>query len=424
MPLTQRPVQTQRLVMTQQMQLSLRFLQLPAQELGKLLEEEALSNPVLEVEASYPAEGGKLSDFTDFFTRPPSYTEHLNEQLGQMRELDAPMLARCRYLVGCLNESGYLDCPLSELAVESRQSLGDMEQALFVVQTLDPIGTGARSLGECLLLQLAQGKHFNEANIHLIKSGLPLLAKGDEAGLAKLLKIPREGVRRSMEAIRALNPIPSRGFYTENDAAMLFPEAVIRTDGGELTIEMNRRALPDVTLNEAYLAMLKGGADQETEDYLKEKTAAAREILSGLKNRQDTMLQVLRAVVRVQRAHFLSDAPLEPLTMQHLAEELGLSVSTVSRAVKDKYIQFHTQILPLRRFFTAALNTEGGETISAAAARQKLAAFVAAEEKTAPLSDSALEKAFSGLGMTISRRTIAKYRAELGIPTAAQRKKK
>jgi RNA polymerase sigma-54 factor len=424
MSLEQQQLQTQKLILTPQMQQALKFLLLPMVEVQKLLEEEALSNPLLEV-ADFPIEhSADNPDFTAFFTRPPSYTETLQEQLGQMRELDDDMLNRCRYLVECLNTSGYLDCPLSELAEETGQSLWDMEQALFVVQTLSPIGTGARSLSECLLLQLAQSRRFNESNIRMIKSGLPLLAKGDEVGLAALLGVSRAEVRRSMSDIRALNPIPSRGFYTEDDASVIFPEATIRVTGKELEVELTDQTLSRVTLNQEYLAMLGNSDYADAQPFLKEKAAAAREIITNLRGRHDTLLRVLLAVTQTQRDYFLSDAPLQPLTMQALADQLGLNVSTVSRAVKEKYIQFGTQVLPLRYFFTTALQTQCGETISAEALQRRIQSFIAAEDPAHPLSDSAIEKALSGMGMTISRRTVAKYRAVLGIPTASQRKKK
>ena len=194
MPMEQRLEQAQKLILTQTVQQSLHCLQMSSQELSGYLQEEALSNPLLEVEdmplgVPYPAdrdqgqenlpievreriawEGGKNreddGDFTRLYSRSQSFQEYLEEQLGQMKGLSGDQLALCRYLVGCLNSAGYLDCSLSELAEELGRPLFDLEQALFAVQLLDPPGVGARSLSECLLLQLAQGKHFTEENIH------------------------------------------------------------------------------------------------------------------------------------------------------------------------------------------------------------------------------------------------------------------
>jgi len=449
--LQQQLEQSQKLALTQAMQQSLRFLQMPALELDEYLQELALSNPILSVEtpaieSSYaapaPAEGDDPSpeflessfrsggggsesgDPMEFAAaRPMSLARHLGDQLGQMKALDQQTLARCLYLVGCLNSLGYLDCPLPELAEELRQTLFDMEQALFVVQSLDPPGVGARSLSECLLLQLAQSSRFTELNIHLIQSGLPLLAKGDIPGLARLLGASQSAVREAAEVVRSLNPIPSRGFYTGESSAYIQPEAVIRREHGQLSVEMNDLILPRLSLDPEYCAMLKQNEYQDAHPYLREKLTEARAVLSGVQERYGTISRVLEAVVRLQREYFLSGAPLQPMAMNQLAEQLEVHPSTVSRAVKGKYIQFEGRVFPLRSLFTAPLQTSGGSAVSAQAVKQQLQRFIGAEDPAAPLSDDTLAQALAGVGIVISRRTVAKYRAELNIPGASGRKR-
>lgn len=244
MALQQQLEQSQKLVLTQTMLQSLEILQMSAAELQSYLEEMALSNPLLNVETPPPPnvtaievqwerEMAALSqqpvfsrgdeeamDFTAFFSRPKSFTEYLREQLGQMKELDRETMARCLFIVDSLSTTGYMDCPLEELAKDMGQSLFDMEQALFVVQTLDPIGVGARSLSECLLLQLAAGRHFTELNIHLIRFGLPLLAKRDMRGLCTLLHAPAEKVHAGGPDHSQPESDPLTGLYDGGDGRL------------------------------------------------------------------------------------------------------------------------------------------------------------------------------------------------------------
>lgn len=443
MALEQRLEQSQRLILTQTMLQSLELLQFSSTELQAYLQEAALSNPMLSVEDAPAPDTGSVEllrereytafsqastagederpDFTAFYARPRSFTDHLKEQLGQMKLLDEETLARCLYLVDSLSSSGYLDCPLEELAQETGQSLFDMEQALFVVQSLDPIGVGARSLSECLLLQLAQGRDFTERNIHLICSGLPLIAKRDLRGLASLLHAPAEEIERSIETIRALNPIPSQGFLTEKGCGYVRPEAVIRCEEGRVVVEMNDRLLPRVQLDPTYCSMLTS-EDGEAREYLTKKQAEAKALLTNLDNRAHTIARVLCAVAQVQEAYFLHGGDLAPLTMQQLADTLGLNVSTVSRAVKGKYVQFGTSVFPIRELLTAPLQAAAG-AVSVEAVKQRIRRFIAAEDPQKPLSDETIAQALDQAGIQISRRTVAKYRAEMDIPTAAGRRR-
>ena len=356
MQMEQHLEQAQKLILTQAMRQSLQCLQMSAPELQSYLEEASLSNPFLEMEdfqaepfSAAPAKsaagteeqppverreqllwdgvvknsGEASADFTSYLSQPQTFTEYLNSQLGQQSALREPMLSVCQYMVGCLNSAGYLDCPLSELAQDLHISLFDAEQALYVIQSLDPPGVGARSLSECLLLQLAQGSRFTEINIHLIQAGLPLLAEEDYAGLAKLLNVRQPEVQRAADTIRALNPIPSRGFYTETDIPYILPEATIRCDHGQIEIEMNERAFPRVSLNREYCALVGSSDYQEEQGYLKEKLTEAKSLLSNVHDRYDTLYRLLCAVVESQREYFLHNGNLEPMIASVPSMALG-----------------------------------------------------------------------------------------------------
>ena len=448
MDLKLQATQIQKLALTQSMRQSLTFLQLPAVDLSQAVQEAALSNPLLEVtepdfgrvavDVSRPEEDSvPVFQESELWSRyaprggeeaPPvperaeSFAEYLEGQLGTIPYLEPRLRELCRYLIGCLNSAGYLDCPLAELAEELGVPLFDMEQALLAIQTLDPPGVGARDLSECLLLQLAQGKHFTEENIHLLRAGLPLLAEEDWDGLARLLGVSREQAKRDAEVIRSLNPIPSRGFASAERSVYLVPEATVFWRDGEVIIEMERGSQPKVELNQYYCSLLQSTEDApETKDYLRRMMAEANELMSGLQSREKTLRQIMGAIVKGQRDFFLKGGALAPLTMQQVAEELGLSTSTVSRAVKDKYLSFQGRSLALRSFFVAALPT--GEGVSPQTVQEHIRRFIAAEDPASPLSDEALREALGNLGINASRRTVAKYRGEMGIPSSAQRKR-
>ena len=264
MELKQQVTTKQTLALTQTMRQSLACLQMSVLELRDYIQEEALSNPLLEISMENysvplsPAgisqrerddwsgsdirnsdDGHNASDFTDVYIKEVSFSEHLNQQLGQMKELDERQRSLCKYLIGCLDSRGYLDCDLQDLADESGIPLFDLEQALYVVQMLEPIGVGARSLSENLIIQLANSEHFNEATVHIALFGLELLSTQDYRALAKEMGLSIQQVICAEQVIKALNPIPSRGFAAGEATQYSVPEAEIIFENGQLAIQID-----------------------------------------------------------------------------------------------------------------------------------------------------------------------------------------
>ena len=378
---------SQKLTLTPAMRQALRCLQLPIPELSELLQEEALSNPLLNAEPPEHTAGEALSapeiredsiwrvggqrdpeeDRTDHEPRvaqEQTFQEYLHKQLGQNRLIDSQLRALCDYLVDCLDSRGYLDCPIPQLAQELGCPLSDLEQALFAVQMLDPPGVGARNLSECLILQLAQGPYFNALTVAIARDGLDLLAAQDYKGLCKKLGAKRGEVDLACRAIRSLNPIPSRGFSSGAPLSLSIPDAAIRCEQGHIIIEVDHHALPKLSINQDYADMLHKSDDPAVQDYIKEQLGRARAMIGNLQGRYDTLTRLLAALTAAQPDYFLHGGDLKPLTMQQLAQGMGVSVSTVSRTVQNKSVLFNGLVVPLRSFFTAPARTgilPGGE---------------------------------------------------------------
>jgi len=450
MKLGQSLEQTQKLSLTYSMRQSLRLLKLPVQDLQEYLEDIAQDNPLLNVDTiteniPLPNAINKIEkqdkretmdfswwnkrstdstdDFTAYFSREKSFTEYLKEQIAEMKNLNGFRKECCIYLVDCLNTLGYLDCPLQDLAHETGTSIYDMEQALSVVQSLEPAGVGARNLSECLMIQLKQSPYDREPYIQIIQSGLPLLAKKEFLSLSKLLHISDEKTRQAVKIILGLNPIPSRGFCSNEINGYIQPEAIIKVENHNITVEMNDCCFPNITLDETYCEMLKNPQYITAKEYLKEKLADAKNIIIGVKKRSDTLFSLICLAVQEQKEYFLNNTELQPLNMKQIADKMGVNVSTISRAVNGKYIQFRGSVFPIRSLFVSSLQQRDNTNISSRFVKKRLQNIIAEENKQHPLSDDVLSKMLARDGINISRRTIAKYRYELEIPNASVRRK-
>lgn len=451
MKLTIAVEQTQKLNLTVSMRQSLEFLQLSALELAERIQDAALSNPILDVEMPSPAalslsEAGALEEEPiweqdEFFrvyrphsgsgdyiehlalTQGETFTEHLTAQLRQSTLLGGTLLTHALYLVKCLDERGYLTIPLDVLAAELGCTVFELEQALFAVQMLDPPGVGARDLTECLILQLAQRPDFNALTLRMAREGLPLLAARQYGDLAKRFHADSVQIRKAAQAIVSLNPIPSRGFGSNSMQHYVIPDANVSVENRQLTVDLNDRALPRVSIHPDYASLLESTDDREVQQYIKRKLAEANSLIGNLQNRASTLAALLRALVQYQSGYFLRGDDLLPLTMQQMADALQVNVSTVSRTVQGKALQFGGKVLPLRNFFTTAVSSAVGTEVSNDTVKQKIVYLITHEDPLAPLSDDAIRLALEGMNIRISRRTVAKYRMALELPPANLRKR-
>lgn len=453
--------QGQRLGLSVAMRQSLEVLKMPQQELGAYLAAQIDENPLLELglvrkeevegepfNPSLPDEpdmeevkweglfayGAGRND--DGKGRGPvldlerlavpleeSYRINLHHQLGTMA---MPEYQRwlCGYLVDCLDRRGYLAFQLEDIASETGAPAFEVEQALYLLQSLTPTGTAARSLSECLILQLAQGPHFYGETVRLVKEGLPLLARNDYKGLATLLKCSEGEAAYYAAVIRGLNPIPSQGYGDEETRGAALPDAMVKEVGGRLVVEINGQGLPPLALNEQYLSLMGQSCDKETQNYLQAQKQRAEALMGAVKERGSTLGRVVATVAEAQWVFFTGRGGLVPMTLADIAERLGMHPSTISRAVQDKVIVCPKGTVPLKQLFTAALPTKNHGWVSSAVVKSRIELFIKAEDSRRPLSDEGLRQALAAAGMEVSRRTVAKYRCALGIEKASLRRRR
>lgn len=445
--------QSQQLAITQTMVQSLRILCMPVTELSQFLREYICENPVLDMEALAEAdtppepdtsarekpraedEENRFDvDYQDIWRVGATGMQEMPE-IAAGEGLFADMLAEqvntthleenfrmlCHYIIGCLNPRGYLDIQLEDIAEETGYSLFEMTQALYYVQSLYPAGVGARNLKECLLLQLAQGDDFNPNTVGLVTAGLTLVAGNNLAAIQKLLQCDRAEAEHSVRVVRGLNPIPSQGYYTGEAMGTVTPDVVVRCGEEGLTVTMNERYLPRIRILNDYKSMTAG--DGEAKRYIDQKIKEAKVLQSAVEEREKTLTAVMRVIVQKQAGYFEKGESLQPMTQAEIGQELEVHTSTVSRAVQGKYLKGPMGTVELKKLFSGAVKTAAGGVVSADMAKRKLQELIQDENPGKPLSDENLRAVLAAMDIDIARRTVAKYREELGIQPASRRKR-
>ncbi|MDR1731268.1 MAG: RNA polymerase factor sigma-54 [Synergistaceae bacterium] len=467
----------QQLAITGEVLQSLEILRMPALELKEFVERHLSENPLLETETTEEPSDGDFSrlsieaiqdmEMQDLEMDAPeseendvrieavhgspgraggaegdwdvlglscarrSFFDMLLEEIDVL-PLDEETALLCRRLIACLNRRGYFEDDAETLAGKCGCTPHDAERAVGIIQKLPPPGVGARSLRECLLLQLpSEGRSPDPRLVKLIEEGLPLLARNDLAGVSVLLGTDREEARRLSEVVKSLNPIPSQGYDTGEQNLNVIPEASVRYEGGACSIVMNDRIVPGLRIDESFFPgglPGRGGRDEETGKYIRRKRSEAKRLIRALEDRKKTLLRILRLVVSKQPRYFREAGPLAPMKMSDLAGDLGLNVSTVSRAVRGKYIVCAVGAVELKSLFTAAVPSgnraeEEKEALSTVAVKKRLKSCIENEDPRHPLSDENLRGVLCSMGANISRRTVTKYRLAMDIPAASLRRR-
>ncbi len=405
-------------------------------EVAELFEQESLPQD-LPVDAVWedtwldaaPRPSGQRDDFDSLASQaqPDSLIDDLLWQLEVSRIANEDR-AIARAIIYSINEDGWLTEPLERI-VEGLEDEPILESrclaVLTAVQTFDPAGVGARNLRECLCLQLRefrQEQPGRELAFTLVNDHLSLLAQPDIAPLAKATGVSEEEVSSAMALILALNPHPGRSVRTQRES-YLVPDVVVRKQEGAWRVELNAEAWPSLGINPLYSRMIQRGDKGGDNQYLKDKLGEARWFLRGLRGRGETLLRVASEIVTRQRA-FLERGPeaMLPLVLQDISNVLGLHESTVSRVTSGKYMQTPHGLFELKHFFPPALATQDGSEVSSVAIRARIRKLVGEEDPRRPLSDANLMQVLRKEGIRVARRTVAKYRESMAIPSSSARR--
>jgi RNA polymerase sigma-54 factor len=357
--------------------------------------------------------------------RPQSLQDYLNDQVAFL-DTDEAELELIRYLIANTDDRGYLATPLEEIARTLGESvpLARLDQALAKLQKLEPLGVGARTVEECLLLQVTNETPYREVVRTLIQHHLEDIQHNRMPVIEKKTGYALDVIQHGIEVLKHLNPKPGAAFTSDN-IPYVTPDIIVDLkDDGEYDVKLVDDWTPNIYISRRYLEMYRDkSADPKAREFLKRKFQSAQWLIDAIEQRRSTLTKVTRAIIHHQRA-FLDRGPehIEPLKMQQIADQVGVHVTTVSRAVDDKWVQTPRGIFPLKRFFGGGTQTATGEEVAWETIKQKLLEIIANEDKSNPLSDEDLVNKLSEAGYPVARRTVTKYRKMLNIQSSRQRK--
>jgi len=459
------------LVLTPRLQQALKLLQMPTLELQQALKLELERNPLLEevdeveevkeadevkdelgqneaepVETTEPDKNQEIDwselwpdtfempsaprtedPDAEFYERVPvtraSLGDHLSEQL-HMLSLTEEDLAIGEYLIGSIDENGYLQTTVEEVADTFAVSPEKVEDVLSRLQKFDPAGIGARNLQECLWIQLVQRKLDDTLAGRIIQEQFDHLLAKRFGEIARNLKCTVEEVQGAGDLIATLDPRPGQEIAAD-ETKYVVPDLVVERVGEDFVVSLNDRNVPRLRISAAYQQMLRSkSAGQEEKKFISEKLNSAKWLIQTIEQRRKTMIKVMRRIVEEQRDFFERGvAGLKPLTLQQIANHIGMHESTVSRVTTNKYVQTPRGVFELKYFFSSGLATDEGDDVSAKVAKDKILNLISAEDKRDPLSDQRIAELLHEQGLRIARRTVAKYREALRLLPARARRR-
>ncbi len=467
---------TQQLVMTPQLQQAIKLLQLSRLELAETLQQEMEQNPVLEEapEEDIPGagdegeqerdpettpavsmeEGGAEStmqeiDWADYaneyeylpstrpgddsefpsrlniLTRKPDLASHLQWQLS-LSDLSDEEKEIGEFIIGNLNKDGFLDVDVAEIAASTGCSEETAGRLVRVVQEMDPAGIGARDVQECLLLQLERLGLGDSLAATIVRDHLHLLERRNYTAIVRATKASRRDVQAAIEVITGLDPHPGRQ-YSDEEPHYIVPDVYVHKVDDEYVILLNEDGLPRLRISAYYRKILqeRDQADASTREYITEKLRSAQWLIKSIHQRQRTIYRVVESIVKFQKPFFEHGiAHLRPLVLRDIAEDIGMHESTISRVTSNKYVHTPQGTFELKFFFNSAIERrDGGEALSSLSIKERIRRIIQEEDPAKPLSDSAIAAIFNRENIKLARRTVAKYREQMGILPSKLRKK-
>lgn len=445
--------QTQKLSMTPELIQAIQILQYNNQELNEYIDKELLENPILEseyhkesdteididslrdqliqadenVEAYKQWESHSTSDeysYENFVAFNYTLTEFLIEQLhfSSLKGQDAEI---GRYIIENIDDNGYLSMSLEEICSVLDVDLDSCERVLDLIHTFEPSGVGARDLNECLIIQLASLGELTDEIEFIISNRLKDLADNKYALISKEVGISLTEVQEIADLIKTLEPKPGRGFDSDNSIKYILPDIYVEETNGEYIVSANDGSTPSLHISSYYNSLTEEAkSDKELYNYLNNRFNSAMWLMKSIEQRKKTIYNVASAIVQFQNDFFAKgERFLKPLTLKQIAETVGVHESTVSRAINGKYMQCPRGVFELKYFFTGGILNEDGSGVSSNSIKSMIKEFVDAEDDKKPLSDSKISEMLHEKGIDISRRTVAKYRDDIGILPSSKRRR-
>lgn len=367
--------------------------------------------------------GDDLPGYEQTLTRGENLVDHLLVQLG-VAECQTIERDVAEVLIGNLDEQGYLrDLTLEEVAEQEDVPLDTVEEALMIVQELDPLGVGARDLAECLLIQARQLYPEDKVTQRVIAEALHDLERKDYAGIARQLKVTKAEVIEAHRRIMTLDPRPGSRF-SDSEPTYITPDIYIVRRDDEWVAVLNDDGLPKLRVSNYYRRALKSSSADGAKDYVQERLRSAMWLIRSIEQRQKTIVKVTESIIRFQRDFFEYGIDhLRPLVLREVADDIGMHESTISRVTTNKYVHTPRGIYELKFFFNSSIRKDSGDDIAAEAVKQRIRKIVESEDRRRPFSDQKLvEILLEEHGIDIARRTVAKYREMLGILSSSKRK--
>lgn len=448
--------QTQKLIMTPELRQAIQLLQFNSLELNEYIKKEIEENPVLEMEENFN-ELGKLEElpeekdidwkefiekYDDISYRPQidkNHEEHNYESLATyslslkdylIDQLNFINLGDFQYEVGkyiiqSLSPNGYLDYSTDEIASQLKIDTKEVEDVLKIIQSFEPIGVGARDLKECLLIQIRKEKDIDPLVNKIVTDHLEDLAYNRMPKISKELEIDISKIQEACDYIKTLEPKPGRGFGDENTDGVKFiiPDATIELVDGDFVIKINDITGPRLNINNYYKKLIQNNPDKEATAFLTERLNSAIWMIKSIEQRRQTIYKVVESILKHQIGFFkFGKKALLPLTLKEVAEDIDMHESTISRATNGKYVQTPRGLYELKYFFTTGLPGLGGD-LSSTSIKATIKDIIGKENPKKPYSDQNISNILKDRGISISRRTVAKYRDELDIPSSSMRKR-
>lgn len=457
--------QNQKLVMTQELVQAIKILQFNAQELDTYVNEQLLANPVLEHDESTNSEPDEISsekenekndlaetldeylwdrELDDISYRQGdygkdeeehSYEQYVSSEVTLPEHLMFQLQFTCkdendrhtgRFIIESLDENGYLTCSAEEIAEAAGVGKEDVERLLKVIRTFDPPGVGAENLGQCLLIQLDALGMNSDAMKKMLGEHIDDLAANRLQAIAKDLGMKVSKVQEMSDIIRCLNPRPGRAFAQDHEeTGYIVPDVKVEKIDDEYVVSLNEGNVPSLKVSSYYRRVLtQSEKDSKVSEYLSEKLNSAVWLIRSIEQRKATILNVARSIVKFQKDFFdKGEKHLRTLTLHDIAEDAGMHESTVSRSVNGKYLQCSRGVYELKYFFSAGVHSAEGQDMSSVSIKKYIKEIIEGEDPHSPYSDQKLVNMLNEKGIQLSRRTVAKYRDEMGIPSSSKRKR-